>query len=163
MDKTAQIVIGGIFGFFMIFSIISPIAIYLINPIGWTDYTEPGVFRALENFEIYDKSNQFKAILNRDFMPTYPPNSNNLAIIVYYSCPEVIERIWILDGENISSSRAGTIHYASSSEHISENYMYWDNGPKWDTKIYVDVVLKISLPYHTFYLVAKHIYISETW
>ena len=164
--KRSQIVlIAKILNIVLIVSIIVPtIIIHTINPPGWTDYMEEGVVEALDNFESTGQTNHFEVFMGRDFMPTIGDKfANNLHISVLYCCPEAIQRIWITDGENFSSSPAGVVVYANTYEYYPESGMYWYDGPKWDTKIYVDVVLKISIRYHTLYLVAKHVYIDEVW
>lgn len=157
MRKVLKAGIGATFGFLLLASVVVPIFIPYIT--GWTHYyVEPGIYEALENFDKDNLANQFEIHIWRDFMPSWDYEHDRLRMRVYYSCPNVIKRVWITDGENFSSSPASKLF---SNEY--GNGMYWSGGPKWDTGIYIDVVIKIQIRYHTFYLVAKHQYIYETW
>ena len=153
--KNPNIIIGTIFGILILISSITPI-FFPTTFSGWTDYSDPKVLTALENFDENEEFSHFWASSYR------ANNSDSLHLIVSYSNPEFIQRVWITDGENFSSSSAGKCIY-DYRDGWTEHRMEWHDGPKWSIGIHIDVVIKLQLKYGSVYLVSKHVGIDGPW
>jgi len=122
----------------------------------WDDeYTEPGLYSADEEIRIDNITYTLETYAWRDFMPICPPDGQPLIIITYVQAMEIqdfpvnvfIERIWIIDGETINSSRATAEHRITGNTFE----MVFREGPKWGPLIAIDVVVKLILANSSYY------------
>jgi hypothetical protein len=113
----------------------------------WYYYIEPGIITASEEVSISDITYTLDTYIWRDFMPISPPDGKPLiAIIRVYASgidefplSTMIERLWLIDGLNIASTRASEEYRVDGN--IFE--MVFRDGPKWSPGISIDVVVKL--------------------
>lgn len=113
----------------------------------WDNYTEIGIYTALEEIEIGDINYSLETYMWRDFMPISPPDGKPLIAIIKIHVSDILvfpselslERIWLINDINIISALHTTEYKISGN--IFE--MVFRNGPKWGPGIAIDVVVKL--------------------
>ncbi len=105
---------------------------------------------AHEEIEIDDRMYALDAFIWRDFMPFCPPNGRPLIASVSVTATDSLEfpksidadRIWIVNGSDVWESGFST---EERTRHSSSNHLekIARGGPKWQTGIKVDVVVRV--------------------
>ncbi|MFX1594421.1 MAG: hypothetical protein ACFFB6_09120 [Promethearchaeota archaeon] len=145
---------SGLFTFLLVYPWSSP------SPSSkWMYYIESGIYTASEEVYIENVTFTLETYMWRDFMPISPPDGKPLIVIAKVHAVDVvefpltisIERIWIINGTEISST-LGTNEYRING---STYEMVFRDGPKWGPGIVIDVVVKLkSVDFNFYYLLA---------
>jgi len=125
----------------------------------WDNYTEPGIYTALEEVTIENLNFSLETYMWRDFMPISPPDGKPLIVIIKIHAIGVVvfpstlnlERIWLIYGTDVISA----LPTNESSVYGNIFKMVFRDGPKWGPGIVIDVVVKLkSVDFNYYYLLA---------
>lgn len=148
-------------GFIVSFGLISLVLVYFwpsAEP-KWKYYIEPGIYTASEEVSIDNTTFSLETYMWRDFMPISPPDGKPLIVItkihtigvIEFPVAISIERIWIIDGTNISSTTATDEFKVYGNKYE----MVFRDGPKWGPGNLIDVCVKMkSISGNSYYLKA---------
>jgi hypothetical protein len=106
---------------------------------------------APEEIEIDGRKYILETSLNRDFMPTYPPNESRLtagvSVIAVDSQPFPssidMNRLWVIKGRDYWETEFSGITRPTEPNNRHKLFGYAENGPRWQPRITVDVVVRI--------------------
>ena len=104
---------------------------------------------APERITLENRDYDLKTYLNRDFMPTSPPNGRPLMAFIYVTATDSLEfpshinadRIWVVYGSRVWESNFSDDPEPPPS--ITQLAKFARNGPKWGPEIYVDVIVRV--------------------
>jgi len=119
------------------------------------NYYEFSIYSALEEVNIENVTYYLEVHLSRDFMPIVPSGGPPLYTLIIIHAVGVAEfpstisvkRIWLIKCREIS--RALPTDYFQVYGNRYE--MFFDDGPKWETGISIDVVVRLIGPNSTYY------------
>jgi hypothetical protein len=112
-----------------------------------------------------------KTYLQRDFMPSIPSSGKHPLIAsvrmtdidsVQISSDLDISKVYVIKENSIWISIPKNLTNSNTSNFILKRVC--DNGPEWETNIYVDVVIEITSKSsnNKYLLISKHQYIDKT-
>jgi len=112
-----------------------------------------------------------ETFLWRDFMPGSNSEGSDLMAIIFIIAENAMEfpqsidavRMWIFNGEDVWETDLEDLpeDYPKNNNELVKRA---DGGPKWETKISVDVVIKLrTIQGENYFIKAINQYIEETW
>ena len=125
------------------------------------------VSTAPERVEIDGREYSLAASLWRDFQPIAPPNGQPMAAVLKVSPSDmmplptdlVIDHLWVLNGKKQWSAAAEPPAGQSSVSNLDQTVR---GGPKWETGILVDVVVRLRQGKQTWLLRQAGVKVKRT-
>ena len=101
--------------------------------------------------EIDGRQYTLETYLWRDFMPPSEPNGSPLAAVVYITAVDGLpfpaevdsNRLWVVYGEKIWETEFSGESRPRDPGHPHQLAKYASGGPKWDTGIQVEVIVRV--------------------
>jgi hypothetical protein len=102
--------------------------------------------------EIDGRQYALETFLWRDFMPPSEPNGSPLAAVVNITAIDGLpfpaeigsNRLWVVNGEEVWETGFSGENRPRDAAHPHQLEKYASGGPKWDTGIQVEVVVRVT-------------------